>query len=82
MAFLSTTIATFYQGISGRTIMSSTQIQETCSKVVDDVIDRMHDLCAEGRPQDAIALYDEIRDWVIQKDNIDVISLEYLDDLS
>ena len=62
--------------------MSSTQIQETCSKVVDDVIDRMHDLCAEGRAQDAIALYDEIRDWVIQKDNIDVISLEYLDDLS
>lgn len=61
--------------------MSSTQIQETCSKVVDNVIDRMHDLCAQGRVHDAIALYDEIRDWVIQKDNIDVISLDYLDDI-
>jgi len=62
--------------------MSSTQIHETCSQVIDDVIDRMHDLCAEGRVHDAIALYDEIRDWVVNKEEFDVLSLIYLEDFA
>jgi len=52
-----------------------------CKKGVDEVIDRMHQLCAEGRSEDAQALYDEIRDWVIYKDDIEVLSLEYLDEI-
>ena len=28
------------------------------------MIDRMHDLCAEGRVDDAKSLYDEIKDWI------------------
>jgi hypothetical protein len=52
-----------------------------CKQRVDAIIDRMHDLCAEGRSKDAQALYDEIRDWVIQKDDIEVLSLDYLDDI-
>jgi hypothetical protein len=59
--------------------MNSTQMKDLCQKGVDDIIDRMHDLCAEGRSKDAQALYDEIRDWVVQKDDIEVLSLEYLD---
>ena len=54
-------------------------MKNLCQKGVDDIIDRMHDLCAEGRSKDAQALYDEIRDWVIQKHDIEVLSLEYLD---
>ena len=59
--------------------MTPTQMKDLCQKGVDDIIDRMHDLCAEGRSKDAQALYDEIRDWVIQKEDIEVLSLEYLD---
>jgi hypothetical protein len=59
--------------------MNSTQMKDLCQKGVDDIIDRMHDLCAEGRSKDAQALYDEIRDWVVQKNDIEVLSLEYLD---
>jgi len=80
MVFLSTTIATFYPGILGKIIMSSSQIQHLCSKVVDDIIDRMHVLCADGRSEDAKALYGEIQDWIVKKTDIDVLSLQYLDE--
>ena len=39
--------------------MSST-LQIACSKVVDDAIDRMHELVAENRATDAVAVYDVI----------------------
>jgi len=51
-----------------------------CTQVVNDIIDRMHQLCAEGRTKDAQALYDEIQDWVVNKNDIDVLSLQYLED--
>jgi hypothetical protein len=49
-----------------------------CQTRVDDIIDRMHYLCADGRSSDAAALYSEIQDWVIQKTDIEVLSLDYL----
>jgi hypothetical protein len=58
--------------------MNPTQMQSFCQKRVDDIIDRMHDLCAEGRSEDAQALYDEIRDWVVENTDIQVLSLDYL----
>jgi len=48
--------------------------------VVDDIIDRMHVLCSEGKSEDAKALYSEIRDWIVKKNDIDVLSLQYLDE--
>jgi hypothetical protein len=59
--------------------MNPTQMQMFCQNRVDSIIDRMHELCAQGRTKDAQALYDEIRDWVVQKEDIQVLSLEYLD---
>ena len=38
----------------------------------------MHELCDEGRIKDAESVYSEIRDWVIQKENLQVLSLEYI----
>jgi hypothetical protein len=49
-----------------------------CQRGIDDIIDRMHDLCADGRSDDAAALYSEIQDWIVQKNELEVISLEYL----
>jgi len=61
--------------------MNSTQMHNLCRQRVDDIIDRMHHLCAEGRSEDAQALYNEIRDWVVQKGDIEVLSLDYLDEI-
>lgn len=59
--------------------MSST-LQTACSKVVDDAIDRMHELVAENRATDAVAVYEEIKDWLIQKEDLDVLSLIRLEE--
>jgi hypothetical protein len=48
-----------------------------CQHRVDDIVDRMHELCAQGREHDASALYEEIRDWVLEND-IEVLSLDYI----
>lgn len=40
----------------------------------------MHELCDEGRIKDAESVYSEIRDWVIQKENLEVISLDYINE--
>lgn len=58
--------------------MNPTQMHKFCAKQVDYVVDRMHELCADGRSQDAAALYSEIQEWVVQKGEIEVMSLDYL----
>jgi hypothetical protein len=40
----------------------------------------MHVLCDEGNFIDAQSVYSEIRDWVIQKENLEVLSLDYIKD--
>lgn len=49
-----------------------------CNNVINKYIDRMHYLCDDGRAADAISVYDEIRDWVVQKENLDCLFLDYL----
>ena len=51
-----------------------------CNDVIDNYINRMHFLCDEKRIRDAESVYSEIRDWVIQKENLEVLSLEYISD--
>lgn len=58
--------------------MNQTQLKSMCQNQIDNMIDRMHDLCAKGRVEDASALYSEIQEWVIQKDDIEVMSIDYL----
>ena len=69
------------QDISGKIIMNQLQMINFCQKEVDFMIDRMHNLCAEGRVDDAKSLYDEIKDWINQKEDIDVMSLDYINSL-
>jgi hypothetical protein len=38
----------------------------------------MHELCYQKRFDDASALYSEIQDWIVQKSDIEVLSLDYL----
>ena len=54
------------------------QIKKICNDIISDRINRMHILCDEGKIVDAQSVYSEIRDWVIQKENLEVLSLEYV----
>ena len=58
--------------------MNKVQMQKMCQKRVDSIIDRMHELCYEGRSDDAAALYSEIQDWIVKKNDIEVLSLDYI----
>jgi hypothetical protein len=49
-----------------------------CQQRVDSIIDRMHELCADGRSSDAAALYAEIQDWIVNNTEIEVMSLDYI----
>ena len=56
------------------------QIKKICNDIISDRINRMHILCDEGKIVDAQSVYSEIRDWVIQKENLEVLSLDYIKD--
>lgn len=61
--------------------MNKKQMQMMCQSRVDSVFDRIHELCDSGRVDDAAALYAEIKDWVVQKYDIEVLSLDYINDV-
>jgi hypothetical protein len=58
--------------------MNNAQLKQMCQVQVDNIIDRMHDLCEQGRSSDASALYEEIQDWVVNNTEIEVMSLNYI----
>lgn len=60
--------------------MTQMNVKKTCNATIQQHIDRMHTLCEEERVQDAKSVYEEIRDWVIQKENIEVLSLGYINE--
>jgi hypothetical protein len=47
--------------------------------MIDNILKRMYDLCADGRSEDASALYSEIQEWVISELNTDIITLDYIE---
>jgi hypothetical protein len=58
--------------------MKRSYMMNLCQKEIDSRIDRMHELCAMDRIDDAKSLYDEIKDWIEPKEDIDVMSLDYI----
>lgn len=79
MGLLRTIIQISFQDISGKIIlMKNLKVKKVCNNIIDQHINRMHQLCDEKRIQDAESVYSEIRDWVIQKENLEVLSLEYI----
>ena len=58
--------------------MNNLQLKKVCSDIIDGTIDRIQYLCDNGQIEDAESLYSEIRDWVIQKENLEIIALDYI----
>ena len=58
--------------------MNYLKVKKVCNSLIEQHINRMHELCDEDRIKDAESVYGEIRDWVIQKENLEVLSLDYI----
>jgi hypothetical protein len=58
--------------------MNDLKVKKVCNSLIEQHINRMHELCDEDRIKDAESVYGEIRDWVIQKENLEVLSLDYI----
>lgn len=61
--------------------MNRSQMHKLCTEQVDSIIDRMHNLCAEGRSEDAAALYEEIEGWIVEGTDIEIMSLDYIGEI-
>lgn len=67
-----------YQDILEKIIMNQLQLKKMCQNQIDNIFDRIYYLCDIGRTDDAASLYEEIQDWVIQKTDIEIMSLDYI----
>ena len=50
-------------GITAKTTLME-NLDQKCTELTDECIDRIHTLCNDGRHEDAIALYDEYKEWI------------------
>jgi len=64
---------TYY--ISHPNKMSKKQVKQLCQDIQKYYIDRMCDFCEEQRNEDATALYEEIREWLQEKDKPTILSI-------
>jgi hypothetical protein len=58
--------------------MSKQQVRQICKETQQYYIDRMCDLCEEGREDDASSLYCEIREWITEKHTPKILSLRVI----
>ena len=56
--------------------MTKQQVRQLCEDIQKYYIDRMCDFCEEDRSQDATALYEEIREWLQEKDKPTILTLK------
>ena len=56
--------------------MTKQQVRQLCESIQRYYIDRMCDLCEEERTQDATAIYEEIREWLQEKDKPVILTLK------
>lgn len=55
--------------------MSKQKVRQMCESIQKYYIDRMCDLCEEERAEDATAMYEEIREWLVEKDKPKILTL-------
>mgnify|MGYP003347451227 CR=1 FL=1 len=56
-------------------------LKQTCNATIQQHIDRMHFLCDADKIKEAQSVYDEIRDWVVEKENLSILSLGYINEI-
>ena len=51
-------------------------IKNLCKQIKSYHLDRIEELCHNGQVEDASALYDEIKEWFVKKENHKIITVE------
>ena len=51
-------------------------IKNLCKEIKSYHLDRIEELCHNGQVEDASALYDEIKEWFVKKENHKIITVE------
>jgi hypothetical protein len=54
----------------------SQTIKNLCKEIKSYHLDRIEELCQDGRVEDASALYDEVKDWFFKKENHKIITVK------
>lgn len=57
-------------------IMNKKEIKQLCEDIQKYYIDRICDLCEDGKVEDATSLYEEINEWLIEKDRPKILTLK------
>ncbi len=65
-----------YSGGTTARTTSMKNLDLECTEITDATIDRIHSLCEDGRLEDAIALYDEYKEWISGNGPQDVFVIE------
>jgi hypothetical protein len=60
--------------------MSKRQVKLLCENIQKYSIDRMCDLCEESRYEDATSMYEEIKEWLIEKDKPVIWTMKRISD--
>lgn len=56
--------------------MSKQEVRKICEDIQKNYIDRMCDFCEEGQTENATALYEEIKEWLQEKDKPTILTLK------
>ncbi len=51
-------------------------IRNLCKEVKVYHLDRIKELCHNGQVEEALALYDEVREWFLKKENHKIITVK------
>jgi hypothetical protein len=56
--------------------MSKQTARQMCESIQKYYINRMCDLCEENRSEDATSMYEEIREWLMQKEKPKILTIK------
>jgi len=55
--------------------MKKQEIINLCEETKKHLLTRMCDLCEDGKQMEACAIYEEIREWLVEKDKPTILTL-------
>lgn len=56
--------------------MTKKEVKQMCENIQKYYIDRMCDLCEDDRSEDASSMYEEIREWLQEKDRPQILTMK------
>lgn len=58
--------------------MKKKEILQLCDETKRHLLSQMCDLCEEGRQLDACAIHEEIREWLLEKEKSNILTVRFV----